>query len=66
MLGATAINIPFTKTVILSLESNSTFVVVLVFDPYLDGHVLISYYRYPHSVIYGYVSKVVTLVTFYF
>ena len=66
MLGATTINIPFTRAVDLSLKSNSTFVAIRVFDPYLVAHVLISYYWYLHSAISGYMSKVVTLVTFYF
>ena len=66
MLGATAINLPLTKVVILVLKSNPIFIVVLVFDAYLVGHFFISYYWYPHSAISGYMSKVVTLVTLYF
>ena len=66
MLGETTINIPFTIDVTLSLKRNSTFIVVIVFDPYLFGDVLISYCWYPHSAISGYMSKAVTLVTFYF
>ena len=66
MLGATTINIPFTRANVLILKSDSTFIVVLAFDPYLVGHFLISYCWYLHSAIFGYMSKVVTLVTFYF